>query len=120
MMPPWLKFILGQYNHSKVHTLCAQCFFFHLTPPEVLCIRQVHQEVGVFSLAMLAIRQLELDLMMIKSSSLFLSQPKPLSSVLSIQCYINIVSAMGVFETVRTPPPLPSWVSINSGPCVKW
>ena len=34
------------------------------------------------------------------------------------QCYINIVSAMGVTQTVRTPPPLPSRVSINSGPRV--
>ena len=36
----------------------------------------------------------------------------------ALQCYINIVSAMGVTQTVRTPPPLPSWVSINSGPRV--
>ena len=39
-------------------------------------------------------------------------------ALLTRQCYINIVSAMGVTQTVRTPPPLPSRVSINSGPRV--
>ena len=48
---------------------------------------------------------------------IFIIQSKQAYSL--TQCYINIVSAMGVIQTVRTPPPLPSWVSINSGPSVK-
>ena len=87
-------------------------------------LRGPSSQVGVLLWSCWQFVNNELDLMMIKSSSLFLSskQAALMNSSLTrpTQCYINIVSAMGVTQTVRTPPPLPSRVSINSGPRVIW